>query len=294
MHYRMWCSAGKYMEHLWLIAKESSTTIYYRNYTPEKIDPDLVSGLLSAFNNFSEVELHGTGIESINMGGLQWVYLNNKSLGIIVVAADHKRGNADLMRARLDVILKQFVAKYGITLETVSKGGIFVKGFQSFDVDLDTLREEWRQAESIMDAGELFDMLGVFQQVLDHCTTMIQNLPEPAVRDSIFGTLKAFSTNLQAIFDVEQCPEFQKVSFSADTGWSVITLDPTKLNKVVLKKGLFTIIMHVKRVLVSHVGKQVALQSLSRDVLPYIFASWELLEILDLIKPLTTGLLALD
>jgi len=55
------------MEHLWLIAKESSATIYYRNYTQEKIDPDLVSGLLSAFNNFSEVELHGTGIESINM-----------------------------------------------------------------------------------------------------------------------------------------------------------------------------------------------------------------------------------
>lgn len=294
MHHRTWCIAGKHMEHLWLIAKESSATIYYRNYSPEKIDPDLVSGLLSAFNNFSEVELHGTGIESINMGGLQWVYLDKKELGILVVAADHKRGNADLMRARLDVIVKQFAAKYGITLEKVSKGGIFVKEFQAFDDDLDTLREEWHQAESIMDAGELFDMLGVFQQLLDHCTAMIQNLRESRVRDSILGTLKAFSTELQAIFDVTQYPEFQKVTFSPDTGWSVITLDPTKLNKVVLKKGLFTIIMHVKKVLVAHVGQDIALQAITREVLPYIFASWELLEILDLIKPLATGLLALD
>jgi hypothetical protein len=271
------------MEHLWLIASESSATIYYRSYTQERIDPDLVSGLLSAFNNFSEVELHGTGIESI--------YLNNKTLGMLVVAADHKRGNADLMRARLDVILKIFATKFGITREKINHGMVFVKEFQSFDDDLDTLREEWRQAESIMDAGELFDMLGVFQQVLDHCTTMIQNLHDPVMRDSIIGSLKAFSTTFQSLFDVQQYPEFQKVTFDADNGWSVITLDPTKLNKVVLKKGLFTIITHVKNVLVSHVGNQRALQAIARDVLPYIFSSWELLEILDLVKPLITGLL---
>ncbi len=279
------------MEHLWLIAKESSATIYYRNYTQERIDPDLVSGLLSAFNNFSEVELHGTGIESINMGGLQWVYLNNKPLSMLAVAADHKRGNADLMRARLDIILKLFVTKFEITREKINEPAIFVKGFQAFDDDLDNLREEWRQAESIADAGELFDMLGVFQQVLDHSMTAIQNLSKQGSRDAIMAALQAFSTKFQSVFDVQQYPEFQKVTFDAENGWSVITLDPTKVNKVVLKKGLFAIIRHVKDVMVTNAGSQRALQAISRDILPYVFSSWELLEILDLVKPLVRTLL---
>ncbi len=279
------------MEHLWLIAKESSATIYYRNYTQERIDPDLVSGLLSAFNNFSEVELHGTGIESINMGGLQWVYLNNKPLSMLAVAADHKRGNADLMRARLDIILKLFVTKFEITREKINEPAIFVKGFQAFDDDLDNLREEWRQAESIADAGELFDMLGVFQQVLDHSMTAIQNLSKQGSRDAIMAALQAFSTKFQFVFDVQQYPEFQKVTFDAENGWSVITLDPTKVNKVVLKKGLFAIIRHVKDVMVTNAGSQRALQAISRDILPYVFSSWELLEILDLVKPLVRTLL---
>jgi hypothetical protein len=279
------------MEHLWLIARDSSATIYYRNYTQEKMDPDLVSGLLSAFNNFSEVELHGTGIESINMGGLQWVYLNNKALSMLAVAADHKRSNADLLRARLDIILKLFVTKFGITREKVNQPALFVKGFQAFDDDLDNLGEEWRQAESIMDAGELFDMLGVFQQVLDHSMTAIQDLSKQGSRDAVMAALKAFSTRFQSLFDVEQYPEFQKVTFDAENGWSVITLDPTKLNKAVLKKGLFAIITHVRNVMVTHAGSQRALLAISRDILPYIFSSWELLEILDLLKPLVMILL---
>jgi hypothetical protein len=279
------------MEHLWLIAKDSTATIYYRNYTQEKKDPDLVSGLLSAFNNFSEVELHGTGIESINMGGLQWVYLNSKAFGMLAVAADHKRCNADLMRSRLDIILKLFVMKFGITREMVNQPAVCVKGFQAFDDDLDSLREDWRQAESIMDAGELFDLLGVFQQLLDHFMTSIQNLPDPGTRDAIIAALKSFSATFRSLFDVQQYPEFLKVSFDAENGWSVITLDPTKLNKVVLKKGLFAIITNVKSVIVTYAGNQCALLAISRDILPYVFSSWELLEILDLVKPLVMTLL---
>ena len=54
------------------------------------IDQDLVSGLLSALHNFSEVELKHQGIESIEMAGLTWTYLDSKDIFLLLIAADDK------------------------------------------------------------------------------------------------------------------------------------------------------------------------------------------------------------
>ena len=78
------------MQHIWMIEKNSGTTLFYRNYADIKIDPDLVSGLLLALNNFSEVEMRQNGIESINMGGLKWCYVHNPTFDILLISADSK------------------------------------------------------------------------------------------------------------------------------------------------------------------------------------------------------------
>jgi hypothetical protein len=279
------------LDHLWIIAKFSSATLYYRNYTRNKIDPDLVSGLLSAFNNFSEVELNGLGIESITMGGLQWVYFNDATLGMLVVTAGHSRGSADLVRARLEIILKMFVTQYNITPEKMQKTTQFIADFYSFNTNLDSLQEQWVQAESVSNAGELFDMLGVFQQVLDLFLVIIQNECDKVRTDAVMADLKAFARSFEALFDVAQHPEFQKINFDEQRGWTVITLDPTKLSKAVLNKGFFAIIGHVRAVMEKHLGPVRVLQAISQDMLPYLFTNWELLEMLDLVKPLVITLL---
>ena len=89
----------------------------------------------------------------------------------------------------------------------------------------------------------------------------------------------------------EQNPEFRNLYFEEQKGWTVITLDPTKLNKYMLKKALFLITSHFKIVLVKHLGYPQTLNVFTKELLPYIFASWELLEVLDLVKPLLTILL---
>lgn len=281
------------MDHLWILNKASSATLYYRNYTKMIMDPDLVSGLLGAFNNFSEMELSGLGIDSINMGGLQWVYLNNVSLNMLVVAAERKgAGNADLMRARLEVIMNAFITKFQITPEIMDgQTASYVKEFHEFDKDLDDLQDQWNLAESVTNAGELFDMLGVFQQLLNIFNMIIQNRCETETYAEIMDQLKTLSTNLETIFDIQQFPEFEKITFDDQVGWNVITLDPTRLRKDVLKKGLLAIIRHVKMVLLNKFGMQWVLDAFSKDIIPYIFSSWDLLEVLDLIKPLVTILL---
>ena len=66
-----------------------------------QLDSDLLSGMLAALNQLSEVEMQGRGIDSIEMGGLSWVYQNYEALGIMLIAADIRGKNVDVMRARL-------------------------------------------------------------------------------------------------------------------------------------------------------------------------------------------------
>jgi hypothetical protein len=281
------------MDHLWIIQKDSSSAMYYRNFTEIRIDPDLVSGLLGALNNFSEIEMRSQGIESISMGGLNWVYLDNKELHILVVAAESKRANSspDLLRARLSVILNAFVAKFNITADSMQKSAFFVAEFPAFDAELDNIVEQWKEVEMITNAGELFDMLGVFQQILNLFMTAIQNQAGNVDMPQLLSELKSFTDSLQGVFDVQENAEFQKITFDEDRGWTVITLDPTKLTKALLKKGLFAILRHAKSVLVKHLGYEGMLNAIAQDILPYIFTSWDLLEILDLAKMLVMTLL---
>jgi phage anti-repressor protein len=265
--------------------------MFYRNYTETYLDPDLVSGLLSAFNNFSEVELNGIGIESINMGGLQWVYLNSNKLKMLVIAAETKSGNAEVMRSRLEVISKMFIQQFNIDADKMAEKTVRTADFEDFAATLDMLREQWEQADLVMNAAELFDLLGVFQQIFNLFAGVVQDNFKGDKYSIIVAEIKEYSKKMEKFVDIQNNPEFKKIEFDEEYGWSVITLDPTKLNKYLLKKALFLITSHLKIVLVKHLGYSETLYAMSKELLPYIFSSWELLEVLDVIKPLFTILL---
>ena len=75
------------------------------------INEDLVSGLLTALNQFTIMEFK-QGIESIDMGGLRWVYLLDKDSGLLYIAAGTKEDSAEILRARLNVIKQEFTRTY--------------------------------------------------------------------------------------------------------------------------------------------------------------------------------------
>ncbi len=97
------------MKHIWIINQNSGTTLFYQSYSVSELDPDLVSGLLSALNTFSEVELKSHGISAIEMGGMKWVYLGKPDFGILLIAASDMSTNTPLTKARLEVISKMFI-----------------------------------------------------------------------------------------------------------------------------------------------------------------------------------------
>ncbi|MCK4370817.1 MAG: hypothetical protein KAW03_07100, partial [Candidatus Lokiarchaeota archaeon] len=96
---------------IWVMESDSGITLVYKPYMDFPINEDLVSGLLTALNQFTIVEFK-QGIESIEMGGLRWVYISDKDTNLLFIAADSKDVTAETLRARLDVIRYTFIQQY--------------------------------------------------------------------------------------------------------------------------------------------------------------------------------------
>ena len=93
---------------IWIVDSRSGCTLLYKAFMDLLIDEDLVSGLLTALNQLTQVEFRGKGIESIDMGGLRWVYVEDKDKNLLFIAAADKDEKAEMLRARLNVIKQSF------------------------------------------------------------------------------------------------------------------------------------------------------------------------------------------
>lgn len=248
-----------------------------------QFDPDLISGFLAALNNFSQAELRESGIESIFMSGLSWVYLNDNNLSLLLIAADKKSANPEVTRSRLDVIKNIFVQTYNITPEFWTKGPVNTQMFVNFAETLDTLREQWAQAEKAMDAAPLFDMLGIFQQILNLLLSIIRSNFFGEKYNAMMGEIQDFSKQLE---EAEKNPELHNISFDPQQGWNVITLNPILLDDTTLKRALFKITKFLKTLIVKNLAHMLALSAFNKEIIPYILSNWELLEKIGVTKPL--------
>ena len=69
-----------------------------------------------------------------------------------------------------------FIDKYKIIPETMKANRINLKKFVGFTETVDMLQNQWELAEKIMFSGtaEMFDLLGVFQQIYNHFTQILR------------------------------------------------------------------------------------------------------------------------
>ena len=96
---------------IWILDSESGITLLYKPYMDLALDEDLISGLLAALNQFTTYELK-TGIESIEMGGLRWSYLEDQDSNLLFVATCEKDISSNMLKARLNVIKHTFLEQY--------------------------------------------------------------------------------------------------------------------------------------------------------------------------------------
>ena len=274
------------MQHIWIIEKNSGTTLFYRNYADIKIDPDLVSGLLSALNNFSEVEMRQNGIESINMGGLKWCYVHDPTLDILLISADSKIVNTDIMRSSLKVIKNIFIQAYNITENSFRSGLVNIHQFDDFDQTLETLRVQWEQAEKAMGTAASFDLIGVFQQIFNSANSIIHGNVFGDKLQNLLDEIDQFVEEFPSIPRSPRKSRLFNLTFDKQQGWNILTLNPMNLDGVTLKKVFFNITENLKDMITKYLGNIIALNEFNKEIFPYILSNWDLLQQLSITRNL--------
>jgi hypothetical protein len=278
------------MKHVWIINTQNQTSLFYRNYSNLNLDPDLVTGLLSALDNFSKEAVNSQGIESIEMSGYRWVYHNMPELHILLIAADFSDAKSNIMKSRLQIIGKMFVEMFQITTESLS-GLVKVSEFASFSQTLDLLITQWAQAEKTMGIAEIFDLLGVFQQLINQIQEIFRlNFFNEDYTNSI-AEINKFRDEIQKFSDIGTDEQVQQIAFDEANGWNIITLNPMQIEPTKLKRACLLIIKHLLNILNNRLGSIVTTYEVRKRVISYIFANWQQIQNLNLIEELFRTLL---
>jgi len=229
---------------IWILDSDSGVTLLYKSYMDLPINEDLVSGLLTALNQFTIMEFK-QGLESIDMGGLRWVYIMHKESNLLFIAAGPKDVNAEMLRARLNVIKQSFTQEYFAEDEQLKeKWDGNVEKYDPFKKVIDQFYTDWLAAENVSNIAEFVDILGIFQQLFFDILGTLNKIPEQS-REFLYDRIDAMFENYKTNEYVIQNPELSKISFSRDTGINIITINPNNCDMIVVEKQIINLLKKI-------------------------------------------------
>lgn len=272
---------------IWIVDSESGVTILYKNSLRLEIDEDLVSGLLTALNLLSERELDQPGIESIDMSGLKWVYNHAPEYKLLFIAADKKETHAEILRARLMVIRKDFLSHYAKTSsDWKEKWKGSVEPFQSYNDQIDEFMAQWKETEKIGSYGILFDLLGVFQQILNICASVVEKYISGVKKERIYRNIENFYSRFMEAIQSDRDKELSKIEFSKDHGWNILNINVSIADPQTIPRVFLDILKIMKNFIFYELGNEKALDAFNEELYPYLLNNWNQLQQLDLQKHL--------
>lgn len=270
---------------IWILDSESGITLLYKSYLSLPLDEDLVSGLLAALNQFTVFEFQ-EGIESIDMGGLRWVYLEEKDLNLLFVAASEKTVSSSILRARLNIIKQTFISEYASDKEewtALWKGN--TDHFNPFKKVIEEYYSQWLTAENITTIAEFYDILGVFQQILNLLINLIEAHMIQSKKERIYLRIENMFENYLSHEYVQHHPELSKFSFNPATGINIINIDPTNCDMLVVEKQIINLIRRIVELIKIEEGYQKSLiYFIEENVFDYVISNMSLLSELNLFK----------
>jgi len=271
---------------IWILDSESGITLLYKAYMDLPIDEDLVSGLLAALNQFTTYELK-EGIESIEMGGLRWAYLEQKDINLLFVATSEKNISSSMLKARLNIIMQAFIEQY--VSKNKEEWANLWKGnselFYPFKDTIDEYYSQWLTAEDISTLAEYFDILGVFQQILNLLVNVIEGHFAPEKKENIYTQIESMFAHYLNHKYVQNNPELSKFSFSRGFGINIINIDPSNCDMLVVEKQIINLIKRITEMIKNEEGYYVTLHYLiEENIFEYLISNITLLNELNLFK----------
>ena len=269
---------------IWILDSDSGVTLLYKSYMDLPVNEDLVSGLLTALNQFTIMEFK-EGLESIDMGGLRWVYIMDKESNLLFVAAGPKDVMAEMLRARLNVIKQAFTQEYFDEIEQIKKkwdGN--VQRYEPFKDVIDQFYTDWLAAESVSSIAEFVDILGIFQQLFFYILSTLHKIPIDS-RLKIYNKIESMFENYKNNEYVKQNPELSKINFSRDSGINIITINPNNCDMIVVEKQIINLLRRVINEIKEEVGHNESLRLFNEEnILNYILNNIDMLHKLNLDK----------
>ncbi len=262
---------------------DSGITLLYKPYMDFSVNEDLVSGLLTALNQFTIVEFK-QGIDSIEMGGLRWVYIQDKETNLLFIAADTKDVSADMLRSRLDVIRNTFIEKYlNDKAYWLNRWNGNVEIYKPFEKTIDEFYTQWKQAEHITTVAEFFDILGIFQQILNLVINVIESHLLPEKKEIIYNRIEEMFEHYAGHDYVRNNPELSKITFNRESGINIININPTNCDMFVVEKQIINLIRRIVDIIKSEEGFYSSLKYfIDENIFDYLISNFSLLNELNL------------
>ena len=268
---------------IWVLDSESGTKLLYKSFLKTDADEDIVSGFLTAFHHFSMIEFQES-LDSIEMGGLRWVYILEDNYKLIFVAADTRDTKTELILARLNVIKNAFIKQFNSVWEKRGHnwdGDINI--FLPFLNEIEDYYDQWEEVEGLAKTADFFDILGIFQKILIMLRNVIDNKMYSKSRNSILNKIEELYNTFITPKDIKSSDELKNITFSKESWFNLIDINLIKSDKDLVIKSLESIISGIVNILKQIKGKNACFKYFSEEkVYAYIFNNLKLLKDLKL------------
>jgi hypothetical protein len=259
---------------IWILEGDSGRTMFFKSIRAFPMDEILVSGFLTALNQFIMSEFRRP-VESIEMGGFRWIYIQDTENNLMFVASDTKDIDADTLKMRLRLIKQSF------TEEFVIKQNIFTKRwtgdtmlFESFIRVFEEYYYQWTAAEGTISLAECFDILGMCQQILNIVRKVIDKKVDDALKEQIYEKIEKLFHDFTTQDHILGHEELKKISYSRKSGFNIISINPAKCDIMMIKVQIIWLIKEVVSIIRGEIGYGLTLDYLGKEkIFNYLFSN---------------------
>jgi len=267
---------------IWVLDSESGTKLLYRSFLKTDADEDIMSGFLTAFHHFSMVEFKES-LDSIEMGGLRWVYIEEEKYQLLFVAADTKHTKTEFLKGRLIVIKNAFIKKYESIWKKKGNWDGNINRFRPFVKEIEDYYNQWTEIESLNQVADFFDILGVFQKILIMLRNVIEHKMYSKSKRMVLNKIDLMFETFKAGEDFKNNPELKNISFSKESWFNIIDINLMKCDKDLVIDILKSILSHIINILKEIKGNNLCFKYFSEEhIYAYIFNNMRLLKDLNL------------
>ena len=268
---------------IWILDSDSGVKLLYKSFLKTDADEDIVSGFLTAFHHFSMEEFHQS-LESIEMGGLKWIYTLAQDYNLLFVAAGTKLIKTEILMGRLKAIKEAFIKEFELILLKRIKfwdGNIGV--FAPFINVIEDYYNQWEEVETLAQVADFFDILGIFQQILIIVRNIIENKMYTKSKNLILNGIEEKFKSLKNQEVFKNQVEMKNITFSKKSWFNIIDEKLIKCDIVLVIKYLKLLLTDIINILKDVKGNNLCMKYFSEEnMYAYLFNNLKLLKDLKL------------